>query len=238
MILKKPYVLESVEKLSPDIFRFRFRAQDGAAVDFTPGMFAMLAYKDGKTGEEIARAYSISSVPNADYFDFIITMIHGQLTSKLEVAKPGDVYYISAPYGQFKIDADPRKKFLFLAGGSGLVPFLSAIEYVKSKGSCIDANMMYSVRFPYEIICKDELQGLVDCAMLKLTVTVTRPKEGDGWTGQTGRIDAEMIKKYVPDLAERTSYICGPMAFVNALKGALMELGVAEKEIMAEMWGE
>lgn len=238
MIIKKPYVLERVEKLSPDIFRFRFRARDGAAVDFIPGMFAMLAYRDDKTGEEIARAYSISSVPNANYFDFIITMIHGQMTSKLEAAKPGDVYYISAPYGQFKIDADPSKKFLFLPGGSGLVPFLSAIEYVKSKGICIDARMVYSVRFPYEIICKDELQGLVDCAMLKLTVTVTRPKEGDGWTGQTGRIDAEMIRKYVPDLVERICYICGPMAFVNAVKAALAGLGVKDDAVKAEMWGE
>ena len=117
MIIKKPYVLERVEKLSPDIFRFRFRARDGAAVDFIPGMFAMLAYRDDKTGEEIARAYSISSVPNANYFDFVITLIHGQMTSKLEAAKPGDVYYISGPTAMFKIDADPGKKFLFLAGG-------------------------------------------------------------------------------------------------------------------------
>jgi glycine betaine catabolism B len=238
MIIKKPYVLESVEKLSPDIFRFRFRARDGVAVDFTPGMFAMLAYRDAETGEEIARAYSISSVPDADYFDFIITMIHGQLTSKLEIARPGDVYYVSAPYGQFKIDANADKKLLFLAGGSGIVPFLSAMKYLKSKGMCLDVSTIYSVRFPYEIICKDELQGLVDCAAMKLTVTVTRPKEGDGWTGQTGRIDAEMIKKYVPDLAERTCYVCGPMAFVNALKGALAGLGVKDAAIKAEMWGE
>ncbi len=39
------------------------------------------------------------------------------------------------------------------------------MEYVKSKGGCLDASMIYSVRFPYEIICKDELQGLVDRAM-------------------------------------------------------------------------
>jgi ferredoxin-NADP reductase len=238
MIVRKPYTLESVTKMTPDIFCFRFRSQDGTKVDFTPGMFAMLYYKDSATGEEISRAYSVASVPNVDYFDFIITMIHGKLTSKLEAAKPGDVYEISAPYGQFKIDAEVGRKLLFLAGGSGIVPFLSAMKYAKSKGLCIDVNAIYSVRFPYEIICKDDLQGLVDCAAMKLTVTVTRPKEGDGWTGQTGRIDAEMLKKYVPDLAERLCFVCGPMAFVKALKDALVGLGVEEKEIMAEMWGE
>ena len=237
MIVKKPYTLESVTKMTPDIFCFRFRSQDGTKVDFAPGMFAMLHYKDPATGEETSRAYSIASVPNVDYFEFIITMIHGKMTSVLENAKPGDVYAVSAPYGQFKIGAAVGKRLLFLAGGSGIVPFLSAIKYAKSKGLCLDVETIYSVRFPYEIICKDDLKGLVDCGMMKLTVTVTRPKEGDGWTGQTGRIDAEMVKKYVPDLAERSCFICGPMAFVNALKDALMGIGVNEKEIMAEMWG-
>ncbi len=45
---------------------------------------------------------------------------------------------------------------------------------------------------------------------MKLTITVTRPQEGDGWTGQTGRIDAEMVKKYVPDMAEGPATSAGP----------------------------
>ncbi len=238
MMVKKPYVLESIEKISPDISCFRFRSQDGTVVDFSPGMFAMLMHRDSATGEEIARAYSISSVPGVDYFDFVITLIHGKLTGKLEVAKPGDIYYISGPYGMFKIDAEPGKKFLFLAGGSGIVPFLSMIKYVKGKGISIDANTIYSVRFPYEIIYKDELQDFVDHAGMKLAITVTRPKEGDGWTGQTGRIDSVMIQKYVPDLSDRMCYVCGPMPFVKTLTEALMGLGVDKKRITAEMWGE
>ena len=74
--------------------------------------------------------------------------------------------------------------------------------------------------------------------MLKLAITVTRPKEGDGWTGQTGRIDSVMIRKYVPDLVERICYVCGPMAFVNAVKAALTGLGVKDEAVKAEMWGE
>ena len=236
-MIKKPYVLESVEKLTPDVARFRFRAQDGAAVDFTPGMFAMLAWRNPETGEEIARAYSISSVPGVDYFEFIVTLIHGKLTGKLEAAKPGDVYYVSGPYGMFKIDAEAGRKLLFLAGGSGIVPFISMMKWVKSKGESVDANVIYSIRFPCEVICKDELQQFVENAGMKLAITVTRPAEGDGWTGQTGRINADIVKKYAPDFLERTCFICGPMAFVNALKEVLNGLGVKDSEIKAETWG-
>jgi ferredoxin-NADP reductase len=237
-MIKKPYVLESVENATPNSRTFRFKSQDGAAVDFTPGMFVMLYYRNSETGEEIGRAYSIANAPPSDYFEFTISMIHGMLTSKLEAAKPGDVYYISGPYGQFKIEFEEGSKVLLLAGGSGVVPFVSMIKRVKKMGGRVDADLIYSVRYPTEVIYSGELQDDVSKLGMKLIVTVTRPAPGDGWTGQTGHIDAEMIKKYVPDLAERTCFLCGPPKFVSAVKDALVSLGVDRKAIHSEMWGE
>jgi ferredoxin-NADP reductase len=237
MIIKKPYVLESMDKKNKDVWIFRFRAQDNAYLDFTPGMFAMLFYKDPGTGEEIGRAFSIANEPPSTYFEFMIAMIHGQMTSKLEQANAGDVYYISAPYGQFKFDINSCKKPLFIAGGTGIAPFFSMLRFAKSVGISMSANMIYSIRYPYDIIEKDVLDGFVSDG-IKLTITVTRPQPGDGWTGQTGHIDAEMIKKYAPDFAGRECYICGPPNFVKAIKEVVMGLGVPEGTIRAEMWGE
>jgi ferredoxin-NADP reductase len=200
-------------------------------------MFAMLTYKNPQTGEEIARAFSIANAPPANYFEFMVAMIHGKITTKLEEAKVGDIYYISAPYGQFKFDINTGKKFLFLAGGTGIAPFFSMIRYASRLGDRMDVNMMYSIKFPYEIIEKAELDQYVSNGM-KLTITVTRPAPGDGWAGQTGHIDAEMIKKYAPDFAERLCYICGPPKFLQAVKEALVSLGISERAIKAEMWGE
>lgn len=237
MIIKKPYLLESIEKTNKDVTIFRFRPQEKFSVDFTPGMFAMLYYKNQATGEEIGRAFSIANAPPSDYFEFMVAMVRGQLTSKLEEAKIGDVYCISAPYGQFKFDINACKKFLFIAGGTGVAPFFSMMRYAKSLGKSIDANMLYSIKYPYEIINESELDGFVAGGM-KLTVTVTRPQPGDTWSGQTGHINEEMIKSCVPDFAERACYICGPPTFVNAMKQLMVSLGINEKEIKAEMWGE
>lgn len=237
MILKKPYMLEKIEKSTPDVSVFSFRSQDSVSVDFTPGMFAMLIYKNPQTGEEIARAFSIANAPPSDHFEFMVAMIHGQITSKLEEAKQGDIYYISAPYGQFKFDINMGKKFLFLAGGTGIAPFFSMMRYAKNLGRSLDANMLYSIRYPYEIIEKTELDQYVSNGM-KLTVTVTRPAPGDVWSGQTGHIDAAMIQKHAPDFIERVCYVCGPPKFVQAVKEALISLGINERAIRAEMWGE
>ncbi len=237
MIIKKEYMIERIDRTTRDVTVFSFKSVDGVKVDFIPGMFAMLFYRDQGTGEEIGRAFSIANAPPSDSFEFMIAMVHGRLTSKLDGARVGDTYRISAPYGALKLDLALGSRFLFIAGGTGIAPFFSMIRYLKANNDKIDVNMLYSVRYPYEIIEKQELDsfGAEGCSV---SITVTRPQPGDGWSGQTGHIDAEMIKKCSPDFAERVPYICGPPKFVQAMKEALMSLGVQERAIKAEMWGE
>ncbi len=237
MIIDKPYVLAEIKKITPLVTSFSFKAHDGTGIDFVPGMFAMLKYKNGVTQENIARAFSMANMPSSESLEFLISLIHGRLTSKLETAKVGDVYYISAPYGQFKFDTESNNKLLFLAGGTGIAPFLSMLRFLEKNGTKADCVMIYSVKYGNEVICKEELEKMQKDMGIRLSVTVTRPTEGDGWTGETGHINADMIKKYAPDFSERVCYICGPPAFVTALKGDLQSLNVDSKQIKAEMWG-
>ena len=237
MIVNKPYVLAEIRKTTPDVTTFTFRAQDNTSVDFAPGMFAMLTYQDKATGQKISRAFSMANSSPADSLKFFISMIGGQLTSRLAQAKVGDVYYISAPYGQFKFDINAGGRLLFLAGGTGLAPFYSMLRFIIEKGAKPDIILLYSVKYPADIIERDGLEDMVKQLGGKLVVTVTRPKPEDNWQGQTGHVDAAMIAKYAPDAKDRISYICGPPAFVKALKDALVGMGVPEKEIRAEMWG-
>ena len=237
MITNKPYILTEIKKLTPLVSSFTFKAQDGSMLDFVPGMFAMVQYTDPITGEKIARAFSIANPPPSDSLEFLIALIHGKFTSKLDVANVGDLYSVSAPYGQFKFDINSGAKFLFLAGGTGLAPFLSMLRGIQKNGQKIDGKMLYSVRYPTEIINKEELSAIEQALGVKTIVTVTRPAEGDGWNGEKGHVDINMIQREVPDFKDRVSYICGPPEFVKALKTGLVTIGVPEKNIFAEMWG-
>ncbi|MFP3215407.1 MAG: FAD-binding oxidoreductase [Candidatus Micrarchaeota archaeon] len=236
MIIKKPYYISEIIKETPDVTIFRFKSADGSVLDFSPGMFIMLYYK-ANTPDEIGRAYSIASAPGSDTIELIISMIHGRLTSKLEEAKVGDIYHISGPYGQFKFDPSKNKKVLFIAGGTGLAPFLSMLRYIKQKNLGIDVALMYSVRYPNEIIRRAELEEFEKSLNMKLVITVTRPQPGDNWSGETGHINEDMIKRNVPDFMERDPYICGPLAFTNAMKQALINIGVDVAKIKADVWG-
>ncbi len=163
-------------------------------------------------------------------------MIHGRFTSKLDDAKVGDRYYFTGPHGQFKFDSS-NQKVLFIAGGTGIAPFISMLRLIEEKRMGTDTSLIYSVRFPNEIIRKAELDRFESGIGLKSTVTVTRPAAGDGWSGQTGHIDQAMIGGRVPDVKERTVYICGPLPFVKAIKDALTALGCRDEMVKADVWG-
>jgi len=235
VIVKKEYRISEIIKETPDVTIFRFKSGDGSILDFEPGMFIMLYYKSST--EEIGRAYSIASAPGSDTIELIISMIHGKVTSKLEEAKIGDIYYVSGPYGQFRFDPNRNKKVLFIAGGTGVAPFLSMLRYLKEKALTTDVSLIYSVRYPNEIIRKAELEELSKSINLKLTITVTRPQQGDNWSAETGHINEDMIKRIVPDFSERDPYICGPLAFTKAMKQVLNNLGVEDSRIRADVWG-
>ena len=238
MIVKKPYVISEIIKETPEVNIFKFKAQDGSRLSFDAGMFIMLAYKNPQTGEEIARAFSLASKPDDETLDFAISMIHGRFTSKLDTAQVGDVYYVSGPHGQFKYDPNQNKKVLFVAGGTGLAPFLSMLRLIEEKKLDTDIKLLYSMRFSTETICKEELEGYKKCLKFEMTRSVTREQDVAGWDGEYGHIDAAMISRHVADPKERTCYVCGPLKFTKAIEAALVELGVDKANIKADVWGE
>ncbi|MDE1804307.1 MAG: FAD-dependent oxidoreductase [Candidatus Micrarchaeota archaeon] len=240
MITKKPYVITEIIKETPDVSLFKFKAQDGSTLSYDPGMFVMIHYRNPQTGEEIGRAFSLASKPDDAELEFAISMIHGRFTSHLDTANVGDVYYFSGPYGQFKYNPTENKKVLFVAGGTGVAPFLSMLRLIDEKKYDTDVKLIYSMRHPEEIIRKGELDSYKSTMKFDYVITVTR-QETDAdksWQGEHGHVDAEMIKRHLNDTPERTCYVCGPLKFTKAVQDALTAIGVDKSRIKADVWGE
>ncbi len=236
-VVKKLYEIIVSRPDTPEVQLVRMKAVDGTAMNFDAGMFVMVYGVDASGKECIGRAFSIASEPSAPEMEFFVVKEHGGHVSHFTETKPGDMYNVAGPHGQFKFVPGVDKKVLFIAGGTGLAPFMSMIRHLKKISSDTDAVLLYSVKFPTEILGKDELYQICKDLNIKLVISVTRPQEGDGWTGETGHINADMIKREAPDVLERVSYICGPLPFVNAIKDALVQLNVPKDEIKADVWG-
>jgi ferredoxin-NADP reductase len=238
---RKYFISEMIDE-TPEVLIIGFKPEDGKKSAFDPGMFMMISGLDKTTGARcVARAYSIASDPSSPNMEFFVIKqpTHGEHigTSHFVDVKIGDQFMLKGPNGQFRFDPSKDSKVLFIAGGTGLAPFMSMLRHMNVTKAQTDAIMLYSVKFPTEVIRKDELESFSNSLKLKLVVTVTRPTEGDGWTGQTGHIDSAMIQKHCPDFAERMCYICGPLPFVKAVKDSLAAIGVQQQRVSADVWG-
>ena len=67
-----------------------------------------------------------------------------------------------------------------------------------------------------------------------MTVTLTREAPA-GWSGHTGRIDAELIA--APATRARIVFICGSNGFVEAASALTLEAGVDPRMIRTERFG-
>lgn len=239
--MEREYTLTEKIDETPEVLIIKMMPKDGNPAKFDPGMFMMIVGMDAAGKRYTGRAFSIASDPSTPGIEFMVIKEpkHGEHigTSHFVEAKIGDTFMLKGPNGQFRFDPSVDKSVLFVAGGTGLAPFISMLRHIKITNSMSDVVLMYSVKYPTEIIRKAELLSYINDLGIRLVVTVTRPKEGDGWTGQTGHIDREMIGKYVPDLSIRTTYICGPLEFVKAVKDALAALQVPPIKIKADVWG-
>ncbi len=240
-ITERRYILTEKIDETPEVLIIKFMPEDKNPTPFDPGMFMMITGIDESGKRYTGRAFSIASDPSTPGMEFMVIKepAHGDHIGKSHFvdAKVGDVFFLKGPNGQFRFDPNTDKKVLFLAGGTGLAPFISMLRHIKVTNSESDVVLLYSTKFPTEIIAKDELNNYTKELSCEIVVTVTRPQPGDNWTSQTGHIDAEMIKKYAPDYMERGAYICGPLAFVKAVKDALIALGVPNEKIKADVWG-
>jgi len=120
-----------------------------------------------------------------------------------------------------------------LSGGIGITPLRSMIKYSIDRGLNFDIILLYSNRYENDIAFRDELENLqVENPNIKVIETITKPEPG--WNGVSGRINAEMVKKFIPDFLERVFYTSGPQKMVDTMASLLKELKVPEKQIKQE----
>ena len=96
-------------------------------------------------------------------------------------------------------------------------------------------TILYSNKAAPEIVYADVLEEARKQLGIKTVYTLTDancvPLD---WQGETGRFDAEMIAKAVPDYFERTFYLSGPRSLVVAFEEVLRNIGIPKRRIKTD----
>ncbi|MBM3149919.1 MAG: hypothetical protein FJZ88_07850, partial [Chloroflexi bacterium] len=121
-------VKEIIEE-TPSTKTLRMVSADGALPYFRAGQYINLFVNIG--GVLTSRPYSISSAPEKPYYDITVRRMEPGFVSHylLDKVKPGDTFESTGPNGGFYYEPIiDSSNLVFLAGGSGVTPFISIIR--------------------------------------------------------------------------------------------------------------
>ncbi len=220
-------VVTDVRTDTPDVKTFRVVGLDGKKpFEHIPGQCAMLSMPG--VGEAL---FSITSSPtNEEYLEFSIKKC-GCVTTWLHEIEPGQQVTLRGPYGNgFPVDTELKgKDLLIIAGGIGLAPVRSVINYVRAhRENYGTLDIVYGSRSKEDLV---DYQEILDEWMAEdgINVHLTIDREQPDWDGHVG-----FVPNYVKELnfdTSKTVVMCGPPIMIKFTLAGLEELGFQRDQV-------
>lgn len=230
-LIPKIGVITDVRQDTPDVKTFRVVTPDGKkAFEHIPGQCAMLSIPG--VGEAM---FSITSSPtNTEFMEFSIKKC-GCVTEWLHQAEVGQQITIRGPYGNgFPVEtAFKGKDLLFIAGGIGLAPLRSVINYVRHyRNNYGKVDIIYGSRSMDDLVDYKEIidEWVKDDG---ISVHLTIDKEQEGWTGHVGFVPNYVKELNLPN--DKTAILCGPPIMIKFTLDGLLSLGFDKTQIFTTM---
>ncbi len=220
-------VITDIRQETPDVKTFRVNASEGGKLfEHMPGQCAMLCAPG--VGEAM---FSITSSPtNQAYQEFSIKCC-GELTEYLHSLEPGSQIAVRGPYGNyFPVDKELKgKDLLFIAGGIGLAPLRSVINYVLDhRADYGRVDILYGARSADDLVQMKEIREVwMQAPGVHVHLTIDRPQ--DGWEGHVGFVPAYL--KELDFASDKTALVCGPPVMIKFVLAALEEMGYTKDQV-------
>ncbi len=226
-LIPKIGVITGITQETPDVKTFRVNAPEGGKLfEHMPGQCAMLCIPG------VSEAmFSITSSPtNKEYQEFSIKKC-GTLTDQLHSLEVGDEITVRGPYGNnFPVDTELKgKNLLFIAGGIGLAPLRSVINYVlDNRDDYGTVDILYGSRSMDDLVKLEEIQN-VWMKTPGVNVHLTIDREQEGWDGHVGFVPAYL--KELEFNTNKTVLLCGPPIMIKFVLQGLLELGFSKEQV-------
>ncbi len=230
-LMPQTAVITDIRVETPDVKTFTVLTPDGKKPFMhKPGQCAMLSVP----GEGEAMFSITSSPTDEEKTEFSIKRVGG-LTGYLHDCEAGQMITVRGPYGRpFPVDTEFRgKDLLFIAGGIGLAPLRSVINYCRDNRDCYGRiDIVYGGRSKDDLVFYKEItekwQNEKDTG-----VYLTTDKEQDGWDGHVGFVPG-FVKELGFD-SGRTAIVCGPPVMIKFTVSNLLDMGFDKTQIYTTM---
>ena len=204
---------------------------------FQAGQFAWI--KTGRTplhlGQHPISLSSKGDLPPDGFVAFTIKNLGDWSGKEVPALGAGRRVWLDGPYGVFTMDRHQAMGYVLIAGGVGITPLYSMLQTMAERGDMRPVILFYGAGDPESLIFREQLLALESSGQLNLKFVPVIDKARQGWEGETGFIDAPLMKKYLPGQYKRFMYlICGPKPLMDAMEEVLPELRVPPQNIITE----
>jgi ferredoxin-NADP reductase len=232
--LKVSRVLKETEST----ITLRLIAEEGYLPPFQAGQYINLFTE--VNGVRTSRPYSISSPPHqTGYYDVTIRGVAEGFVSDhlINGFKAGSKLESSSPAGQFYHNPlFHGDDLIFLAGGSGITPFMSMIREVTDRGLNRRMHLIYGCRTEDDIVFGAELEErAAEFSNFDFSIVISEPTMG--YNGPCGFITGDVIQKRIGNIDNRMYYVCGPEAMYSFVLAELKKLQIPPRRIRREVFG-
>ncbi len=225
---------------------------DGAPLPpYEPGQFLTFSVQPAAAERPIIRCYSLSDRPVPGTYRITVKRNPGS-AAKAQLPEgacssyfhdelhEGDVVKVKAPSGHFCIDANSSIPVVLIAGGIGITPMMSMLQWSLAERPEHEIHLYYGLRDGSQHAFKRRLDELASAnPRFHLNVVYSRPGVNDlqGRDYQyVGHMDVDLLRRTLPH-GQHQFYVCGPSAMMESLVPELARWGVPQDNIHYEAFG-
>lgn len=231
----KDFIVARKVKESENITSFYLKPADGSNVPtYQPGQY--ISVRLSIPGEKYLfnRQYSLSQAAKPDEFRISVKREadndpNGRVSVYLhEEVNIGDAIEVSAPAGEFVLDAGKKSPVAFVSGGVGITPMMSMFETVATLTPERPTAFLHAAR--------NESLHAFDQDIQKYAASMENAAYKTLYSDQPdGYITREVLKEMVDVTGD--VYVCGPVPFMEQMIQELRDLGMTEEQIHFEFFG-
>ncbi|MFB7335796.1 hemin transporter [Streptomyces adustus] len=234
---------EVVERVAEteDVVTFRLRPLDGGPVrGFRAGQYVSVRVGLPDGARQI-RQYSLSGAPDSGALRQIsvkrvpgdATTPEGEVSNHLHAhVRVGDALELSEPYGDLVLDGGEDTPLLLASAGIGVTPIVAMLGRLAETGHRAPVTVVHGDRSPAHHALRAEHEAYAG-KLPQAPVHFWYESQAPEGTARTGLVDLTDVT--VP--AGTHAYLCGPLPFMRAVRGQLIEKGVAAADIHYEVFG-
>ena len=222
----------SVVTEAGDVVSVYLTGRDLHRLPLTASQFLNWRFLAGR-GWTRAHPYSLSAAPDGRSLRITVKAL-GDGSALARTLRPGTRVLVEGPYGRLTERPRTRPRVAFLGAGVGITPLRALAEALPyAPGDAV--LLQRATRRP---LFARELDTLARERGLRLLWLPGRRRSPDSWLGEEAPADdLTLLRGWVPDIADRDVYVCGPPEWTGAVRRTLGAAGVPTAQVHVENFG-